>query len=228
MSDAISKKTKKVAGLYLCQFSQGTIKIGMGWDTSARLASHKAAGAVFGISVVRTDVIPCDHLKKAEKLLIEWCAEHSTACNGREWFDGMDYEACLSAARLATLTMMGPHPEQSPKRDIVQAIMDSCKKPLTKEADLYCAVREMMVRNQIPAGVVEALDYLHRESEKVREAMRAGGPMPEWFDLLNCFEFWEIELWFDQGRPSIELLSAAAEAIGTIEKIEATKEIDHA
>jgi hypothetical protein len=210
---ATAKRSEKVSGLYLCQFSQGTIKVGMGGDAVARLAGHKAAGIAFGISVVRTDVIPCDHPKKAERLLIEWCGKHSIRCNGREWFDGVDYEECLAAAKAAAIAMMGPHQERPAKKDFFQAMMDSFGRARTKEDDLYREVREMMVRNHVPSVVVRAFDYLHQESERVRATMHIGGPMPEWYDLLNCFEFWEIELWFDDGRPSAELMRAAADAI---------------
>lgn len=223
------KSNEKAGSLYLCQFNQGTIKIGMGTDAAARLASHKAAAAVFGITVVRTDVVPCDSPRKAEKLLIEWCGANSTACNGREWFNGVHYEACLAAAKSAASAMMGPHPYRRPKPDILELVLSGFGiEQRTKEADLYTEVRELMVLNQIPHGVLAALDYLHRESEMVRATMRVGGPPPEWYDLLNCFEFWEVELWFDKGRPSAELLSAAAEAVHALAKIHGVKEVVNA
>jgi len=211
-----SKRRETISGLYLCQFSQGTIKIGMGKDVEARLASHRAAGIVFGITVVRTDVVLCENMEKAERLLIEWCEQNSTACNGREWFDGLDYEACLVAAKTAAMAMMGPHPEKPVKCDPIRMLMDNFGTSRTKEADLYSEVRELMLRRDVPREVVRALDFLHRESERVRATMRMGGPMPEWYDLLNCFEFWEVELWFDGGKPSQELLQAGAEALGSI------------
>lgn len=216
----------KVGGLYLCQFSQGTIKIGMGADAEARLVSHRAAGAVFGISVVRTDVVPCDHLKRAEKLLIEWCIKNSTACTGREWFSGVDYEACLAAARSAAAAMMGPHPYQTPKPDLVDLVFNGFKPPLTREAAAYSEAREKM-RQQVAGTVLDAFDYLHRESERVRAQYRSGASLPEWFDALNCFEPWEIELWFDNGSPSPELLSAGAEAICAISRAASPKEVSH-
>jgi hypothetical protein len=220
--------SKRVSGLYLCQFSQGTIKIGMGLDVAARLASHRSAGAAFGISVVRTDIVPCDHPKKAEKLLIEWCAGNSTACNGREWFNGVDYQACLAAAKSAVSAMMGPYPYKAPKPDILDALTRNFKGASTKEADLYREVRAMMFRNQIPTGVLAGFDYVHAESEKVRAALRLGASKPDWYDLLNCFEFWEVELWFDQGAPSPELLRALADAIGSIERIKKIGDAAHA
>lgn len=222
------KNNEKAGSLYLCQFNQGTIKIGMGADPLARLASHRAAGAVFGITVVRTEIIPCDSPRRAEKLLIEWCAANSTACNGREWFNGVNYEACLAAAKSAASAMIGPHPYRRPKPDILDLVLNGFKKTTTKEADLYAEVREMMVQNQVPYGVLAALDYLHRESEAVRATMRLGGPPPEWYDLLNCFEFWEIELWFDQGRPSSALLDGAADALLALAEIQGKKEGAHA
>ncbi len=217
----------KVSGLYLCQFSQGTIKIGMGSDAEARLVSHKAAGAVFGISVVRTDVIPCDRLKRAEKLLIEWCARNSTECTGREWFNGLDYEECLAAAKTAASAVMGPHPYQPPKPDMIDLVHNGFKPPLTREAAFYNEVREKM-RNQVAGGVLDAFDYLHRESERVRAQICGGRPVPEWFDTLNSFEPWEIELWFDNGSPSAELLSAGAEAIHAIARLSSAEEVGHA
>lgn len=219
---------EKAAGIYLCQFNQGTIKIGMGTDAAARLASHKAAGAVFGITVVRTEIIPCDFPRKAEKLLIEWCAANSTARNGHEWFNGVNYEACLVAAKSAASAMMGPHPYKPPRPDIGKVIFGDRWRERTKEADLYREVRGMMVQNKLPEIILAAFDYLHHESEIVRAAMRAGGPITEWYDLLNCFEFWEVELWFDKGWPSRELLESAAEAIATLAEIQGHKEGAHA
>jgi len=210
-------KREKVVGLYICQFSQGTIKIGMGVDVEARLVSHRGAGAVFGISVIRTDVIPCDIQRKAEKLLIEWCAENSTACNGREWFSGVDYEECLAAARAAASAMTGPHPERSGARDLAQAMVDRFKAPATREANIYSDARRMMVENQIQGAVIRALDHLHEVSESIRANIRMGAPMPVWFDHLNCFEPWENELWHDDGRPRPELLRALAGAIDAIQ-----------
>lgn len=222
------KNSDKQGSLYLCQFSQGTIKIGMGADAAARLATHKAAGAVFGITVARTDVIPCELPRKAEKLLIEWCMRNSTARHGREWFDGMNYEACLAAANSASLAMMGPHPARGAAKDFIQGVIEHFKGKPTKEADLYRDVREMMLRNEVPDGVLAAFDYLHRESEIVRANLRAGVAVPGWYDLLNCFEFWELELWFDSGKPSPELLRASAEAIDMLAGIVKGKEVAHA
>lgn len=222
------RNSEKSGALYLCQFSQGTIKIGIGADAAVRLAAHKAAAAVFGITVVRTDVIPCELPRKAEKLLIEWCARNSTACNGREWFNGVNYEACLAAANSASLAMMGPHPARGAAKDFLQGVIEHFKGKPTKEAALYRDVREMMLRNEAPYGVLAAFDYLHRESEVVRANQRAGGAAPEWYDLLNCFELWELELWFDSGKPSSELLRASAEAIDTLARMACGKEVAHA
>ena len=222
------KNNKRVGGLYLCQFSQGTVKVGVGADAAARLASHKAAGAVFGITVVRTDVIPCELPRKAEKLLIEWCASNSTAINGREWFDGLNYEACFAAAKSAAAAMMGPHPYERSKADIAEAIIASFSRERTKEAVIYGEARDMMVASHAGRDMIAALNYLHSICESVRSNMRVGAPMPEWYDLLNCFMPWEIELWFDEGRPSPELLKAAADAIQSIAIAQEAKGVAHA
>lgn len=221
------KKNERVGGLYLCLFSQGTIKIGMGVDAAARLSSHKAAGAVFGIFVTRTDVIPCELPRKAEKLLIEWCAANSTACNGREWFNGVDYEACFEAAKAAALAMMGPHRKERSGRELVQAIIDRFDQARTREGQIYAAARRMMVQKEVSSELINALDYMHRVSESVRANMRMGAPMPQWFDDLNCFEPWENELWHDEGRPTPELLGAIAAAILAIERLEKAGEGAH-
>lgn len=216
----------KLSALYLCQFSQGTIKIGIGVDVEARLTSHKAAGAVFGIAVARTDVVPCDHLKRAEKLLIEWCMKNSTGRTGREWFSGLDYEECLRAARAAAAAMIGPHPYQPPKPDMLDLVLHGFKPPLTKEAAFYSEARAKM-REQVAGGVLAAFDYLHQQSELVRARISPESPAPKWFDTLNSFEPWEIELWFDHGSPSAELLRAGAEAIYSISRSSSVAEADH-
>jgi hypothetical protein len=227
-NSAAPKNGEKVGGLYLCQFSQGTIKIGMGVDVFARLVAHRAAGAVFGISIVRTDVIPCDIPRKAEKLLIDWCVKNSVTCNGREWFKGVDYEECLAAAKTAASAMMGPHLERRAGRDALQAIIDNFKRPATREASIYSDARRMMVENQIHSDVINALDYAHKVSEGIRANIRMGAPMPMWFDHLNCIEPWENELLHDDGHPSPEMLRAVADAILAIERHEVGAEVAHA
>lgn len=222
------RNNEKTGSLYLCLFSQGTIKIGMGADAAARLASHRSAGVVFGITVVRTDIIPCELPRKAEKLLIEWCVKNSTECNGREWFNGVDYDACLAAAQTAAAAMMGPHPERRAARDLMKAMLDKFQRPDTREANIYSDARRMMVQNQVPTDVIKVLDYLHAVSESIRANIRLGAPMPVWFDHLNCFEPWENELWHDDGRPSPEMLRALADAALEIGRPANGVEVAHA
>jgi hypothetical protein len=213
----MTSREKKLAnckkGLYLCLFDQGTLKIGMGTDVAVRLTAHKSAGAVLGIGVARTDIIQCDNAAKAEKLLIEWCGKNSSKCTGREWFSGVDYFACLEVARAIAASMMGPHPFQPPRRNFVEALIESYKTPKTAEAEAYEESRVAMLEKAVPTGVIQAFDILHRACEKIRTGMRMGCVMPKWFDELNCFGAWEIELWFDKGSPNSELLRAAADVI---------------
>lgn len=220
------KKSERVGGLYLCQFSQGTLKVGMGVDIGARLVAHRSAGAVFEISVSRTDIVPCDNPRKAERLLIEWCAANSSAQTGREWFSGVDYLACLNAAKQAAAAMMGPHPYRRPKPDMLDMVLNGFKHEQTKEAELYAEVR-VMLGHHLSGDGVAAFDWLHRECEKVRAGLRAGMEIPAWYDLLNCFGLWEIELWFDDGKASAELLAAAAVAIGALAD-QTSSEVTHA
>lgn len=100
---------KNVAGIYLCLFSQGTLKVGRAKNVHGRLMEHRASGAVFGITVARYDAVFCNVPAKAEIFLINWCNKNSTSCQGDEWFQGVDYEACLKIAKSIAITLIGPH-----------------------------------------------------------------------------------------------------------------------
>lgn len=215
---ALKTKRSNMQGLYLCMFDQGTLKVGMGKDVASRLSAHKGAAAVFGIAVARTDIIRCDNAAKAEKMLIEWCGKNSTSCSGREWFVGVDYATCLEVARDIAISTMGPHKPHLGRRNLVDSLLAAYVVRASPEAAAYSEAREAMLGKSVSELVLEGLDVLHRESERVRQGVRMGCVMPNWFDNLNCFGAWEIEIWFDDGLPSAELLRAAADALGAISR----------
>ena len=121
---------------------------------------------------------------------------------------------------------MGPDPYRPPKPDLVDLVLNGFKAPLTKEAAFYKEARAKM-RSQVAGGVLDAFDFLHRESELARARICAGMPVPSWLETLNIVDPWEIELWFDNGAPTPELLRAGAAAIDSIVRFSNVVEVTH-
>lgn len=202
------------SGIYLCLFDQGTLKVGRASNVKTRLSAHRAAGSVFGISVIRTDFVHVESVmqKRAETMLIQWCAKNCTASRSREWFEGVNYDDCLSAAKDISEACMGPNFPSKIKTQI-STLLDRIKSPLTREQAAYEKGRADLISRDVPPQVINALDILHKRCEIVRASMSMGGSMPDWYDELNVFGPWEDELFMSDGNPDGEFFRAAADAL---------------
>lgn len=199
-------------GLYLCLFSDGTLKVGRGGDPEKRVTAHAGAGACFGIVMVKSDVIPCDRLKQAERKLIRWCEQRASAKACKEWFKGVSYDDCLEVARQIAAASIGPHMPAKASRKVSQ-LLDRIFN-VTVESSAYAQGRALMVeRGIVPQDAINALDVLHRACEKTRREIAAGGRVPEWYDELNIMGAWEVEVALADGAPDPELFRAAADAL---------------
>ncbi len=203
----------KISGIYICLFSNGTIKVGRGAKTSDRIAAHRTTASAFGIHLIRSDSVPCDNAVWIEKNLIEWCSKNSRQRNAREWFQGASYDDCLAFAKLLQSVCIGPH---KPKAKIDAGMVLNRlggRKDKSYAAFAYDDARRRIVESgSINPAILGLLDRIHQTCESVRELIRLKGSAPEWFDRLNFWADWEVELFFCAERPTAQLLFDLAEA----------------
>jgi hypothetical protein len=86
--------------LYVCLFSNYSVKVGRSIDPKARVAMHADRVACVGIELSATLFFECVGPSiQAEAALIRRCTQAATAKHKNEWFDGLDYEAVCDWAR---------------------------------------------------------------------------------------------------------------------------------
>jgi len=90
--------------LYVCQFSNGFIKVGRSTDPSARVAQHADRVSCVGVEMAAHKIFECAAgFTVAESALIKQCVLNATEIRGNEWFFGLDYErVCGWAAQCAS------------------------------------------------------------------------------------------------------------------------------
>lgn len=88
----------KYPGLYLCLFTDGTLKIGRANNIEKRIRQHKHDGLKFAISIEKSAAVPCVNNMVAERRLIQWGDKNCTSKNCNEWFIGLNFEECLRSA----------------------------------------------------------------------------------------------------------------------------------
>ena len=95
-----------MGSLYVCEFSNGTIKVGRSIDPVSRIASHVDRVACVGVELLRSQVYFCaDSDVYSETELIRECASLAESIRGNEWFVGLEFETvCSWAERCAGLT----------------------------------------------------------------------------------------------------------------------------
>lgn len=84
--------------VYVVEFSDGWVKVGMGRRPKGRISAHqsisKMRGAIMTRSCVSALLVDC---KGAERELIEMCAKSGVSEHGNEWFSGVDFEELAGA-----------------------------------------------------------------------------------------------------------------------------------
>lgn len=78
--------------LYVCQFSNGHIKVGRSAEPTSRILTHADRAACFGITLVANCTIECvGPSAPREAALIARCAAAASARHLNEWFAGLEY-----------------------------------------------------------------------------------------------------------------------------------------
>jgi DNA-binding transcriptional regulator YdaS (Cro superfamily) len=90
--------------LYVCQFSNGHIKVGRSIDPQSRIAQHADRVSCMGVEMVEHFIAECVcPAYEREQALISQCADAASRRFKSEWFDGLDYPTvCEWATHAAT------------------------------------------------------------------------------------------------------------------------------
>jgi hypothetical protein len=86
--------------LYVCQFSNGHIKVGRSINPEARIASHVDRVACMGVDLVAHHIVECvDRADQREGQLISCCSSAGGARRFKsEWFDGLEFDTVCAWA----------------------------------------------------------------------------------------------------------------------------------
>lgn len=88
--------------LYVCMFSNGTVKVGCSESPARRIASHEQNAAVFGATLDQTWVSCLIHERRAaEELALSAIRRHAHQAAGSEWFNEIPFELAVSLAGAA-------------------------------------------------------------------------------------------------------------------------------
>lgn len=91
--------------LYVCEFSNGTIKVGRSIDPKGRVETHAMRVACVGVSLIRSDEFVCvGSDSRAESDLIRRCTAEAVSVRGNEWFEGLDYAVVCEWASVSAST----------------------------------------------------------------------------------------------------------------------------
>lgn len=146
--------------IYVAEFDQGTIKVGMSVDPRARLRTHALDAARFQISITRR-WISLSHADAAasEKALIRWCAARASAAGGREWFSGLDFEEVMAHGRkLAGDSPLLPDLDGADPRGLID---------YRGAAELFGLPDDKPIRDLVARGVIPHVQ-LSRAMQRVR------------------------------------------------------------
>lgn len=120
--------------LYVCEFSNGHIKVGRAVDPASRVAQHAERVACLGITLDRHAQFACgESAAEAESLLIHRCKAHADQQHKQEWFTGLQFFDVRDWAEgLARASGATPDDEQAPDfRAIVRRL---CADGMTQTA----------------------------------------------------------------------------------------------
>ena len=80
--------------LYVVLFSTGVIKVGKGKNAFKRVKAHITEASRFGVEVPKFFIERNPTI--TEEVLIEFCMQKGTLCNGAEYFKNLDYDNVVS------------------------------------------------------------------------------------------------------------------------------------
>jgi hypothetical protein len=94
-----------MASLYVCQFTNGVIKVGRANDPVVRIAQHAARASCFGVRVSDSEASECvGDPVAAEAQLISLCRAAASAQHCHEWFEGLNFCSASEWMQLAAAT----------------------------------------------------------------------------------------------------------------------------
>lgn len=201
-------------GLYLCEFSNGTLKVGRGIKTRDRIQHHRATAACFGIELKRTVEFAFHNPQRAEALLISWCRDRAVTVSSKEWFQGIDFDSCVEFVNQLLLADFGP-PQEKTTTVATDLMMDKFHSLFaTKTAAAYIGGRRKISTLPGVETMLPILDQLHHRCEAIRAGVASGATAPQWYERLNCFNDWEVDLFFfDKASPDFALFEDIEYAI---------------
>lgn len=102
--------------LYVCEFSNGHIKVGRAVDPVSRIAQHADRVSCLGVTLERHAQFVCgESAAEAESHLIQACKANATRQHKQEWFEGLLFpEVSEWAERLASFTRPAVDDERAP------------------------------------------------------------------------------------------------------------------
>jgi DNA-binding XRE family transcriptional regulator len=107
--------------LYVCQFSNGHIKVGRSIEPKARVAAHADRVSCMGIELADHSIFECvGPASPREAALIRRCVEESETRFRNEWFAGLEFQAVCEwagqAARMEVTELTQAAPDTFGKR----------------------------------------------------------------------------------------------------------------
>jgi DNA-binding XRE family transcriptional regulator len=107
--------------LYVCQFSNGHIKVGRSIEPKSRVATHADRVSCMGIELADHFIVECvGPAAPREAALIRRCVEESETRFRSEWFAGLDFQSVCEwageAARLEVTDLTQDEPDTFGKR----------------------------------------------------------------------------------------------------------------
>jgi DNA-binding XRE family transcriptional regulator len=107
--------------LYVCQFSNGHIKVGRSIEPKARVAAHADRVSCMGIELADHFIVECvGPASPREAALIRRCVEESETRFRNEWFAGLEFQSVCEwagqAAKLEVTELTQDQPDTFGKR----------------------------------------------------------------------------------------------------------------
>jgi hypothetical protein len=223
IATSLQKTMTSRGHVYICLFSEGTIKVGRS-DSSlqSRLTSHTATADIFNISMVTHKAFACVDSRVTEKALIKWCESNCSRSSGREWFSGISFNECVANAELfATMTAKA---KKITRMKYVQE-GDFISLFWRGKNQKYSDAIDAFVKKFNPSqAVISAFNLIHVNCEVVRNNLLIGLNEPNWYAKVDAGVLFEDELLFcTENTPAENHLfySACAEAIDAINLVAA-------
>lgn len=204
---SISKKS----GIYICLFSTGLVKVGMGASTSSRISQHKSTAKIFRAELIESKSFACKVPFEAERRLIEWCIKNSEEQVSREWFYGINFFDLKGKAFSISEENNEMYAERS-KSDFRSG------KSAESVLDKIVGDSRLIDFESIGGGrISNGLSLLLKELQLITRAARleSNDNYPEWLKQIDMCGPWEDELLcaLVEGSAISDILRSLADAM---------------